>query len=65
MATVAVPIKVEPLKKSTVPAGETGPVDEGVIVAVSVTICPETGSIGEKVTAVVVVCCPTVTTVGG
>ena len=43
LTTVPVPINVEPLKKSTVPVGEAGPVAAGVIVAVSVTTCPETG----------------------
>ena len=63
--TVPVPIRVEPLKKSTVPVGEAEPVADGAIVAVSVTTCPETGNAGEKVSVVVVVFCETVTTVAG
>jgi hypothetical protein len=63
--TVPVPNRVDPLKKSTVPVGATGPVPVGTIVAVNVTDCPETGKAGENVTVVVVVCCATVTTVAG
>jgi hypothetical protein len=63
--TVPVPNRVVPLKKSTVPVGWAGPVADGVIVAVNVTTCPETGKAGENVTVVVVVSCAIVTTVAG
>jgi hypothetical protein len=51
--TFAVPSRVEPLKKLTVPTVE--PVGAGVITAVKVMDCPAGEGLGEAVRAVVVV----------
>ncbi len=59
---VPVPSEVEPLKKVTVPVGVPAAGLTGATVAVSVTLCPLTGVLGEKVTVVVVVACDTGTT---
>jgi hypothetical protein len=59
---VPVPSEVEPLKNSTVPLGVPAPGLTGATVAVSVTLSPLTGVLGEKVTVVVVVACDTGTT---
>jgi hypothetical protein len=58
---VALPNRVDPSKKLTIPVGDGRPV-AGVIVAVNVTTCPETGNVGENVTTL---SAETVTVVAG
>jgi hypothetical protein len=59
---VPVPSEVVPFrKKVTVPVGAPAPGLTGATVAVSVTLWPKTGVLGEKVTVVVVDACITVT----
>jgi hypothetical protein len=63
--SVAVPREVLPLKNVTVPDGVAGPVLAGVMVAVSVTLCPKDGVPGEAETVVVVVTFATVIVTAG
>jgi hypothetical protein len=65
LVIIPVPSVVEPLTNVTIPVGDADPVLPGVIVAVSTTLSPKTGALGEKVRAVVVVGFPTVTVTTG